>query len=686
MAVAPDLETTVPPQGQASPGEIGSGLRDCEGLRLLIVGGGMAGYGLCDRLVNCEAHRSYKVTIFGDEPTPAYDRVNLSKLFSGRTADELELAPREWYDEHGITLKTGCRITEIDRESKEIVDQNGARYPYNRLVLATGSRPKVPPIPGAELPGVFVYRTLDDLESIRRFVTDGKAKVGAVIGGGLLGLEAAKVLQDLGLQTTVIEMAPGLMPRQLDSDAAGLLKQRVEELGVAVHLVRRTESITPRDDDRLRMHFANAEPLDVDVLIIAAGVTPNDSLARESGLSIGPHGGIAIDSRLRTSDPNVFAIGECASFKDHVFGLVAPCFRMADVLANRLAGQTDEFRGADESAELKLLGVNVAALGLAIGESPGGIKITQRSDTGYRKLILDRGRIVGAACVGDWDELPQIRQAVMKQTQLWPWQRRRFVRTGSPWLPGGAIPVADWPAESVICSCLAVTKQSITRWVDEGIRDANKISELSGASTACGSCRSLVCELAGAEREPAKAVPGAKTMLIASLVSLVLVPLMIALPPLPYADSVQSAWRQIDLLWRSDFARQVTGFSVLALILIGLVFSLRKRIPWFRWGSYGFWRSAHGVLGAAVLIAVAVHTGLRLGENLNFVLSSVFIATAGLGSVAGILSGLEGKAEGARAIFIRRWRPRLTLLHLWLFWPLPLLIGVHVLSFYWFDG
>lgn len=655
------------------------------GSRLVIIGGGMAGYGLCDRLVRSGAHERYQVTIIGDEPQPAYDRVNLSKFFSGRTADELLLATRQWYEDHSIELSTGRRVVDVKTDERMVVDDQGEVVQYDQLVFATGSSAFVPPIPGADTPGVFVYRTISDLESIKQYCEDRNASVGAVLGGGLLGIEAAKVLMDLGIQVSIVEMAPGLMPRQLDSDAAGLLKQKIEKMGVDIHLVRRTESIQSEPDTgKLTLKFSNADDLLVDVIIIAAGVRPRDEVAKKAGLDIGPRGGIVVQTDLQTSDPNIFAIGECASFEDHVYGLAAPCFRMADVLAQRLDGLDARFEGADESAELKLLGVQVATLGRTIGESPGGRVLTHHSDHGYRKLLIENGRLVGASCVGDWDELPQIRGAIQKTARLWPWQTRRFGRTGSPWTPGGAIPVGRWPDEATICSCLLVTKATIKSCIADGHTETEQIANQCGASTACGSCRPLVAELAG-QPKIAIPVPGRKTMLATSLVGLLMGCIWIFASPVPMATSVQSAWRDIDILWRDDTARQISGFTLLGLTLLGMVFSLRKRWPRFQFGSYGFWRAAHGVLGTAVMIGVAVHTGLRLGHNLNLVLGVCFLLVAFLGAFAGIASSLEAQLDGRVGMLIRRWRPRLTQIHLWITWPLPALIGLHILSFYWFS-
>nr|WP_231602741.1 FAD-dependent oxidoreductase [Neorhodopirellula pilleata] len=650
---------------------------------MIIVGGGMAAFGLCDRLSRRGSIVDFDVTIFGEEPQLAYDRVNLSKFFSGRSAEELSLATSDWYTQHRIDFRTGCRIERINPTQQLIFDEHEHAHAYDQLVLATGSHAFVPPIAGSRSPGVFVYRTLSDLTSIAAYCERVGAKAGTVMGGGLLGLEAAKVLVDLGLKVSVIEMAPGLMPRQLDSEAAKRLKSHVESLGVAVHLVRRTESIEPIEDGRLSIQFANADPLEVDVMIIAAGVRPNDSIARSAGLAVGPRGGIVVDETLRTSDPKIYAIGECTSYRDHVYGLVAPCYRMADVLAARLSGEELRFQGADESAELKLMGVDVATLGRTIGESTDGIVLKYEDESGYRKLLIERGRIVGASCIGPWEDLPMIRHAIHERSRLWPWQRKRFLQTGSPWTSEGALPVAQWPADSVICSCLSVNKSTIVSLIDQGICDIPTISQRCGAASACGSCRPLVSELAGAPSSDTR-VPGATTMLVASLIAVAMGWVWMLMPSLELASSVQSSWRSVDVLWRDDLARQITGFSLLGLTLVGLIFSLRKRMAWFQWGSYGTWRAIHGILGTAVLIGLAVHTGLKLGSNLNFVLGVCFIAAGVLGGVAGIASSCESRTTGQAAMWLRKWRPRLTQIHLWVTWPLPALVVLHVISFYWF--
>ncbi|WP_261345066.1 FAD-dependent oxidoreductase [Roseiconus lacunae] len=648
----------------------------------MIVGGGMSGFGLCDRLVRAGTHQDYDITLIGEEPTPAYDRVNLSRYFKGSSTEDLLLAPRSWYASNEIKLRTGARVVRIDRYAKQVHESSGEVHSYDQLVIATGSHPFIPPIDGHDSDGVFVYRTIDDLRAIKSYCQSKNAERGAVIGGGLLGLEAAKMMLDLGISVSVIEMAPGLMPRQLDANAAKLLERKIAAMGVEVHLVRRTESIQ-RENDRLRLCFANADDMTVDVLIVAAGVRPNDQLAEEAGLKIGPRRGIEIDDSLQTSDPNIFAIGECASFNEHVFGLVAPCYRMSDVLASRFAGHDLRFAGADESAELKLMGIQVATLGKTIGESAGGSIISHEDSEGRRELLIERGRIVGASCVGPWTELPQIRQAITRQARLWPWQRSRFEKSGTPWNTGGALPVIHWPPDSIVCSCLSVTKETISDLVAKGHQTAESIANSCGASTACGSCRSLVCELAGTSGQQAT-VPWARTMLATSALASVVVLAWLFVGPIPTATSVQEPRYAFDSVMRSDLGRQISGFGLLGTTLVGLTFSLRKRLSRFTWGSYGFWRAMHGLLGTAVLLGMVAHTGLRLGSNLNFLLGTFFLSTIMVGGIAGVISSIESRLTGTLAMTSRIWRQRLTRVHLWITWPLPILISLHVLSFYWF--
>ncbi|MCC9640721.1 FAD-dependent oxidoreductase [Rhodopirellula sp. JC740] len=650
--------------------------------RLVIVGGGMAAHGLCKRLIEHSDGTEFEITLFGEEPRPAYDRVNLSSLMSGSTEDDLLLSPKEWYQQHKIRLQVGRRITALDPEQQVVTDDTGAKHTYDQLVLATGSYPWVPPIEGTKQRGVFVYRTIDDLQAIQQYVQQTSAKTSAVIGGGLLGLEAAKVIQNLGLRTTILEVAPGLMPRQLDAQGAKVLREKVQELGVDVHVTRRTESIVAKGS-QLSLNFQNAEPLDVEIVLVAAGIRPRDELAHDAGLKLGPRGGIAVNRHLETSVPNVYAIGECAAVDGHIHGLVAPCYRMADVLAARLFGEPAVFNDTEESVELKLLGVPVITLGKAIGESTSGVVVTHDGDEGHRKLLLEQGRMVGAASVGHWEDVDLIRMSVAQHKRLWPTQRVRFVRTGTPYVGGTGLPIAQWPGHATVCSCMGITRQQLGTAISEGHQSAPAMSLATGAGTACGTCRNLLCELAGETATPTR-VSGATMVLVSSILSVLVGLIVLLAPPIPLATSVQDPWREIDILWRDDFLKQVSGYSLLACFVLALTFSMRKRLRFLQWGNYGWWRAAHASIGTLMAMGLIAHTGIRMGDHLNFALSLTFVLLTIVGGLAGITSALENRLTGDSAMFVRAWRPKLTWMHIVLFVPMPALLAGHILSVYWY--
>src|SRR5690606_16043316 len=311
----------------------------------------------------------YEISVLCEEPRPAYDRVQLTSFFSGKSAEDLSLVREEFFERNDIALHLNDRATGIDREARCVRTAQGKTLPYDQLVLATGSFPFVPPIDGRERPGCFVYRTIEDLEAIRSQAAT--SKVGVVIGGGLLGLEAAKALRDLGLKTHVVEFAPRLMAVQVDDVGGRVLRQKIAELDVGIHTGKSTTAIVEGEQCRHRLQFADGSSLEADIVVFSAGIRPRDELARACGLAVGERGGIVIDNECRTSDPNIFAIGECALWSGKLYGLVAPGYQMANVCAAHLQNQRGPlFTGADMSTKLKLMGVDVASLGDPHGSTP----------------------------------------------------------------------------------------------------------------------------------------------------------------------------------------------------------------------------------------------------------------------------------------------------------------------------
>ena len=1006
---------------------------------LVIIGNGMVSYRLCQKLVENGVNQSIRIVVFGEERFPAYDRVHLTDIFGGRDGESLILAEEDWYESHGIDLYLDDPIVYVDREHSFVESYSGRRVPYNRLVFATGSEPFVPPIEGMHLKtedgskrlrrGVFVYRTFDDVYNIEAHI-EGSLRV-AVIGGGLLGLEAAKAIYDLGrrlhpIEVQVIEVAPGLMPRQLDAQGAVVLKEKIEELGVKIQVGKKIKSVLstkehlaakkkaeqeaekqakrqarntlmsmspgelvpgnagpyrfappvdeypleedeePKDEvadeepedetledetERLVMEFEDGKILAVDMIIVSTGIRPRGDIAKAAGINCAPNGGILVDDRLQTSDEQIFAIGECASHNGTTYGLVAPGYQMVTVLVANLLGENAEFKGADQSAKLKLLGVTVAALGEYDGDTKP-LSSALRYTTGgvYRKLVTRQGKLIGAVTVGDWENLDRIRDALTSPVPMSFFDMRRFRSTGNLFAKEESKKVTEWADEAVVCGCMRVTRGSLSLAIVEGCGTVDALCNKTGAGTVCGSCKPLIAELLGVDENgalpvaaPATSVrmgerpvlrkdraptsrrtmtpapvsqrrptfPGAgqrpstvmnivmpgsppssggrvrrKTLPLmeipagladfgveaaaafapeptfretsdgsapssrrmpssrppASRPSAALKPrpssrpptpesleaalralappalpedeaevglssdrapallseeparavedLQITpLPPLPaffedpaindgvegddaedeYADEAEAAFRSLDegvydygyvqgrrswvppkrvgmlppaeqqkgaastsvvprgkesvppepgirpLLVASigafllsavavasrpipvpttiagrlgparmltdDTFKQVSGYVLLGLCVVSLVLSLRKRWRRFTWLDVPMFRAIHGVIGAATIVALVVHTGLRLGHHLNLVLSIDFLAVCVLGAIAGVVTSISNRWGAVKARDRRLLSSRA---HLLVFWPLPVLVALHVVQVYYY--
>jgi nitrite reductase (NADH) large subunit len=458
---------------------------------LIIIGNGMVGHHCIEQLVEQGALAHYQVHVFGEERQRAYDRVHLSEYFGGRDAESLALCAADYYSEHGVQAHLHEAVLEIDREQQEVVTANG-RLAYDKLILATGSYPFVPPIPGAEGNSRLVYRTLDDLDAIRAAAAG--ARRGVVVGGGLLGLEAANALKSLGLEAHVVEFAPRLMPVQLDEDGGAALKARIEALGVGVHLSRATSDIVAGEDYAYRMNFADGESLETDLIVFSAGIRPQDTLARAAGLTVAERGGVVIDDGFCTNDPAIFAIGECASWQGRVFGLVAPGYSMARNLAALLVGRPHEaFSGADMSTKLKLLGVDVGSIGDAQGATEGARSYRYIDDINhsYRRLVVsaDGKRVIGAVLVGDNSYYDTLLQYALNGIKLPadPASLILPVGEGAPTLGADAL-----PDTATICSCHNVSKGAVCCQVDAGCTDLGELKANTKAATGCGGCAALL--------------------------------------------------------------------------------------------------------------------------------------------------------------------------------------------------
>ena len=461
-------------------------------LKVVVVGNGMVGHHYVEQLVASEVEA--QITVIGGETRPAYDRVHLSEFFAGRSPEDLALTTRDHYREIGVEAHFGDMVATIDRDGKTVTTDSGKQFTYDKLVLATGSYPFVPPVKGNDLEPCVVYRTIDDLGIIQAQAKGGK--VGVVVGGGLLGLECANAVKNLGLETHVVEFAPGLMGVQLDGGGSAMLRRKIEALGVTVHTSKATQVIEQdaRGEARLRMQFADGSSLATDMIVFSAGIRPYDQLARDCGLTVGERGGIEIDYHCKTSDSDIFAIGECALFGGRIYGLVAPGYRMAEAAVSQLTNELVPFQGADMSTKLKLLGVDVGSIGDAHGKEAGSVAYTfsdERIDV-YKRLIVsaDGKKLLGAVLVGDCSDYDTLLQYFLNGIAL-PADPQTLIL---PYNAGAApaLGAAALPASATICSCHNVSKGDIVNAMDAGFCSLAEVKAETAASSGCGGCAALL--------------------------------------------------------------------------------------------------------------------------------------------------------------------------------------------------
>lgn len=476
-------------------------------MKLIVIGHGMVGHKLLECVAaQASAAGALQVTVLGEEPRPAYDRVHLSEFFAGKSADDLSLVEPGFFERHPqFDLRLNARVASIDRAAHTVTLASGETLAYDKLVLATGSRPFVPPMPGHDREGCFVYRTIEDLEAMQ--ACGAHAKRGVVIGGGLLGLECAKALRDMGLDTHVVEFAPRLMAVQVDDGGGRMLRAKIEALGVTVHTGKNTLEIVDGEEGTHRMAFADGSHLDADMIVFSAGIRARDELARACGLEIGPRGGVAIDDACRTSDADIYAIGECAAWNGMVYGLVAPGYDMARVVAKQLSGDADgeagaTFAGADMSTKLKLMGVDVASIGDAHGTTAGS-RTYQYADERrqvYKKLVVsDCGKFLhGAVMVGDAAEYGTLLQMMLNRIEL-PESPEFLILPSSDGAAKPALGVDALPDGAQICSCNNVSKSQICTAVADGATSLGALKSCTGAGTSCGGCVPLVTQIMKAE-------------------------------------------------------------------------------------------------------------------------------------------------------------------------------------------
>jgi len=654
-------------------------------LPIVVIGNGPVGMRLVAEL--SARNRKQPVILYGEEEHLPYDRVKLSSWLSGEL--DLEGISKPYRRPFGARLEEryGTRVTEIDRVNHTVTDICGVVTHYSRLVIATGSVAYVPPIPGIETDGVFTLRNMDD--AVKLMARRVRSHHTVVIGGGLLGLEAARGMQPTNTPVTIVEHVDRLMANQLDERSGELLKETIESMGFDVVVGDGIREIkgSPRLNS-IVLH--SGKTIECDTIVVATGIRPNIDLAKRCGLAYGR--GITVDDGMKTSDERIYAIGECAEHRGEVYGLVSPGFEQAGVAASDICGQLSQYNGSIIASRLKVVGTQVFSVGpVGYTANPlnGKSLVYEDRERGlYRKLLVERHKLTGAIGLGEWDQSLRTQAAVNRMDRVYPWQRLRFLRTGNLWSASNGSSVTSWPENTTVCQCTGTDRGRISESIVQGAESVEAIGAACGAGTVCGSCKPLLAELIGS---PAKASAVVGTSWLVGFMSLATILCLLYLfsPALPYAYSVQQIeifgqalsghW---DMLWRSGLLKQITGFTILASIVLASVISIRKRTS--RLASlcrFDSWRIAHLAFSVIALLALFLHSGFRLGSGLNFVLMSNFLALSVLGILTTLAISLGHKFSPAISLYVRKhslsW-------HIHLLWPIPVLLGWHVFKGYWY--
>lgn len=474
--------------------------------RLVMIGNGMAGIACLEQIL--KLRKDLDVTVFGDETHVNYNRILLSSVLAGeKLAEDIVLNPIEWYAQNGIHPRLGVAVEKIDREARVVVDSTGRETPFDLLVIATGSSAFVPPVEGVNKENIHVFRTLDDTRALLEKAERGRKAV--VIGGGLLGLEAARGLQVQGCDVSVVHLMDTLMERQLDPTGGAFLKRKMESMGVRVLLGRKTDAFLGNGHVK-GLRFSDGEQVDAELVVVAAGIRPNAKLAREAGLNV--NRGIVVDDEMRTSDPAIFAVGECAEHRGVVYGLVAPLYEQGKALAAAVAGRETRFTGARLSTRLKIMGVDVFSAG-EIEDGPGmeSVRYEDPALGIYKRLLLREGRLVGVILVGDISDERRYMSWLNSGEDLS--SQRKHLLFPAPTADVG-LNVASMPDGETVCGCMGVTKGAIVEAIHaHGICTMAELKDKTRASTGCGSCAGTCASLLqavapGYEDEANKAICG----------------------------------------------------------------------------------------------------------------------------------------------------------------------------------
>lgn len=643
---------------------------------IIVIGAGPVGVRFVEELSRKGAE--VRLLLFGNEPySELYNRVQLSQVLSRDKDYEDIITELPLSNEKFQLTYHQQHIQSILPEKNQVISHRGDRFDYDQLVLATGSKPYVPSIEGNDLTGVYTFRNMRDTEALLARIY--RARKIIIVGGGLLGLEAAKALKKYQTEVVLYQQSDRLMNRQLDEKASKLLREHVTGQGITIitdSAIRkiigypRVSAVVTRDN----------EVVDCDTVLFCTGIKPEIQLALNAGIKVSR--GVSVNDQLQTSNPNIYAIGECCEHDGQVYGIVSPGFEQASVLANRLTGGQASYQGTQLISTLKVVDQSVCSMGevAEVARRPKQHFLTyaDKKTKRYRKLVIHQNRIIGACAFGEWEESRRIQETFLAKTKVYPWHQLWFLFTGRLWISSNDQSVVYWPEATIVCQCNQVSRGRISQAIIEGCTNIKTIGVQTGAGEVCGSCQPLLQNLIGCNTKPIP-IFGAISVLMMSVIAILVTLFFILFPGVTAVDTVQKP--SLEFLWNDNFWKQTTGFTMLVIITLGLVMSLRKRFEWVFLGQFSYWRLVHVILGALALVILLAHTGAHLGENLNRLLMINFLLVSAVGAFAGITMSLASKTSTTSLQFLKKswfWA------HLLVVWPLPALLAIHILSVYYF--
>ncbi|MEP1742488.1 MAG: FAD-dependent oxidoreductase [Kangiellaceae bacterium] len=638
---------------------------------IIIIGNGPVGVRAAELILKKLPNTN--VILFGEESYPAYNRVQLSVYLAGSVSKAQLSNEVEDHQNHRLIEYVGHKVTQIECKKKKVQTESGQTFDYSKLILALGSTPRIPKISNVELQGVHPFRTIQDADKLLSI--KNKCRHIFVVGSGPLGLETAVALKQPNNQIT-LQVREKLLSHEIGAGAQLVLSDYLKATGIT--LVTKNPIIKLLGSTKVEaVELKDGTCVPCESLILCSGITPNIELANRAGLVT--RRGIVANLDGLTNDPNIYAIGECSEFENITHGIVAPGLAQAHNCVNHIAGDDRRKPVHVDHIQVKFGDYATAHFGRLAGRDVKVFDYTNRLKGIYRKLVVENQKIVGAVLVGNWEEQNKVKQAVESQSKLSDKQLGNFVDTGFLFENIKQPSVKELPEDYLVCLCQSVSRGELSAAIKAGCRTVETLGQKTKAGVTCGSCQPLLANLL--DEPAANLVMRHQTaILVTSILSILLIVLTILFEPLEITQTVQMNWH-IEKIWFDSFWKKVSGFSLLGLCVIAAGLGLRKRWKRFNFGHVDQWRYIHSLVGVVALIMLMIHTGMRMGENLNLILMMVFLAATTTGSLVGVFMAKNHHWSDVKLAKHRLWWSRI---HHTLLWMLPPLLGFHILSAYYF--